>query len=379
MLWVAMRMLIGDAQRYLALVLGVAFATVLMAHQMSVFWGVMLRTTSLIRDVHPTGIWVMDANVLYVDEPRPLRDGDLSRVRGVPEIDWAVPLAQGHVLAHTRAGRHRQCLLVGLDDATLTGAPTLLAGELTSLRDPNAVLLDDAGYSYLWPGEARTLPRWLEVNDRRAVVAGVCKVTPPFQTMPVLYAPYGRAVRYLPPGRRCLSYILASPRPCVPDDEACAAVRAATGLDALSGPDFSRRTVVYYFLNTGIPLNFMVVVSVAFVVGVAVVGQTFYLFTRDNLRQFGTLKAMGVSNARVVGMALTQAAWVGAVGYAVGIGGAALLIDVSTFGSKHLEGFFLPWQVMAAVAVAVAAIMTLTCLFSVRGVLRLEPAAVFRA
>ena len=43
-------------------------------------------------------------------------------------------------------------------------------------------------------------------------------------------------------------------------------------------------------------------------------GQTFYLFTLENLRQFGALKAMGVDNLRLVGMILLQALVVGGLG-----------------------------------------------------------------
>jgi putative ABC transport system permease protein len=32
-----------------------------------------------------------------------------------------------------------------------------------------------------------------------------------------------------------------------------------------------------------------------------VAGQTFYLFTIENLKQFGALKAMGVTNLRLIG------------------------------------------------------------------------------
>jgi putative ABC transport system permease protein len=378
MTWVAMKMLWGDGRRYLALVLGVAFATTLMAHQMSVFWGVMRRTTSLIRDLHPDGLWIMDSQALYVDESRPLSEGDLLRVRGVPEIDWAVPLAKGYAQARTTSGLSRNALLVGLDGATLIGAPRLLLGNLSELRGPDAVLVDEAGYSYLWPGEPLRLGQVLEINDRRAVVTGVCKVTLPFQTMPVLFTPYSRAIRYLPPDRRHLAYVLAEPKPGISRGAACEAVRQATGLEALSGPEYCAKTIVYYFRNTGIPLNFMVVVGIGFFVGVAIVAQTFYLFTLDNLRQFGALKAMGLSNGRLVAMALVQGAWVGTMGYSLGVGAAVILIEGLTFGSKHLEGFTLPWEVMVAVALAVAFIMAASCLLSIRPVLRLEPVMVFR-
>src|SRR5581483_1249363 len=128
---------------------------------------------------------------------------------------------------------------------------------------------------------------------------------------------------------------------------------------------------------TGIPVNFGITVLLGFVVGVAIAGQTFYLFTIENLKQFGALKAMGVSDLRLVGMILLQALVVGVIGYGLGVGLAALFFE-ATSGTPHLAGFFLPWQVLLITAVAVLVIVTLSSLLSIRKVLVLEPAIVFR-
>ena len=124
--WVALKMLTGDRAKYLGIVFGVAFATLLMAQQTSIFVGVMLRTTSQIRDVADAGIWVMDPATRYVEEVRPLPDTDLERVRGVPGVAWAVPYSRALVQARVEDGSVRQVLVLGLDDATLVGGPRCL-------------------------------------------------------------------------------------------------------------------------------------------------------------------------------------------------------------------------------------------------------------
>ena len=76
---------------------------------------------------------------------------------------------------------------------------------------------------------------------------------------------------------------------------------------------------------TGIPINFGITTLLGFIVGTAIAGQTFYNFTIENLRQFGTLKAMGLSNERLVAMiVLLQATVVGLLGYCLGVGLAAV-------------------------------------------------------
>jgi len=99
-------------------------------------------------------------------------------------------------------------------------------------------------------------------------------------------------------------------------------------------------------------------------------------FTLDNLRYFGTLKAMGAGNVKLLGMIVLQALTVGAIGYGLGVGAACL------FGaaSKHSElAFLLPWQVLALTAGAVLLICVGSALASIWKVMRLEPAIVFRS
>jgi putative ABC transport system permease protein len=84
--FVAIRMLTGDRSKYLGLVFTISFASMLMAHQASIFAGLMKRTTSQIQDVRDAEIWVMDRRLRFVDEIEPLTEQDLYRIRGVEGI-----------------------------------------------------------------------------------------------------------------------------------------------------------------------------------------------------------------------------------------------------------------------------------------------------
>ncbi len=61
-------MLTGDRSKYAAIIFGVAFACFLIAERSAIFCGVMLRTTSQIREVRGVDVWVMNTNVRYVDD-----------------------------------------------------------------------------------------------------------------------------------------------------------------------------------------------------------------------------------------------------------------------------------------------------------------------
>jgi putative ABC transport system permease protein len=376
--WVALKMLTGDRAKYLGLVFGIAFATLLMAQQLSMFVGIMRRTTSQLRDVQEADVWVMESRARYFDEARPLPDTDLQRVRGVPGVAWAVPFYKGQVQARLDGGGYRQVTLMGIDDATLIGGPrTMLQGELADLRKPDAIIVDLAGYHQLWPGEPVELGRLLEMNDRRAVLVGVCEASPPFQTAPVVYARYGQAVRFAPPQRNQMTFVLAKAEEGHDPQSVARAIQEQTGLQALTTKEFEKKTIVYYLRATGIPANFGITVLLGFVVGIAIAGQTFYLFTVENLKQFGALKAMGLSNRRLIGMILLQGVVVGAIGYAAGLGLTAMTLQLSGY-VEHLRGLYLPWPVTLGTGAAVLLIVVLASLLSIRRVLVLEPAVVFR-
>src|SRR5262245_43653173 len=387
MSWIALKMLTGDRAKYFGIIFGVTFAALLMTQQSAIFWGLMTNTTSQIRDLEGADIWVMDPNVRFIDDVKPLSDDDLYRVRGVPGVSWAVRLYKGIARARFEDGNFQQMIILGLDDATMVGAPRdIILGNLADLRKPDAVIIDEAGYRYLWPDEPFELGRSFEMNDRRAVIVGICKARPTFQTFPIVYCRYTQAVLYVPRERKVLSFVLAQPQEGLSAREVCARIEEHTrrspdkpGLRAVTREEFMGITVDYYMKRTGIPINFGITVALGFVVGAAIAGQTFYLFRVENLKQFGALKAMAVSNHRLVGMSLLQALVVGAVGYGLGIGGAVLFgLGMGAAAKTVPPAFNMTWPILVMTAAAVVVIVLLASLVSIRKVLVLEPAVVFK-
>lgn len=376
--FVALRMLLHDRAKYLGLIFAIGFAAMLMAHQTSIFVSLMRRTTSQIIDVRDADLWVSDPRVEYMDEVEPLPASALQRVRSVPEVAWAAPFFKGAARVRAASGEFHAAILLGVDDASLAGGPRrMLLGSLQDLQRPDAVVLDDAGWSYMFPGEPPRLGRVLELNDRRAVLVGICRVAPPFQTLPVAYTRYSNAVRFVGRERKAMSFVIARARAGVDPAAACGAIAARTGLQALPRGEFSWRTIRYYLTHTGIPVNFGITVALAFLVGTVVAGQTFYIFTLENLRQLGALKAIGVTNWQLARMVMLQALVVGGLGYSLGVACSAGFFEL-TKDISHLRGFFMPWQIMAGVGAAVLVIVVLASLLSLRRVVVLEPAEVFR-
>jgi putative ABC transport system permease protein len=378
MTWIALKMLTGDRGKYLAILFGISFASLLITEQSATFCGVMLRTTGRIRDTTGADVWVMNPGVRYVDDLKAISDDDVYRVRSVPGVAWAVNLYKGMGEAQLANGTFQAASLLGVDDASLAGAPQeLIVGRLGDLQQPDAILVDEAGFHYMWPDEPPRTGKVLEMNDCRAVVVGVYRASQTFQTQPIIYTRNSQATRFVPPYRRMIPFVLVKARPGVPPEEVARRVHEQTGLKALTKQGFTDLTMSYYLQHTGIPMNFGTTTLLGFLVGCAIAGQTFYLFTVENLKHFGTLKAMGMTDRKLVAMILLQALVVGGIGYGIGVG-LATLFGIVVQRAMPLLAFFLPWQVLVLTGVAVVLISLASSVLSIRRVLALEPAAVFQ-
>jgi putative ABC transport system permease protein len=129
-----------------------------------------------------------------------------------------------------------------------------------------------------------------------------CRVTRSFQSQPSIYTTYSRATIFAPRERKLLSFILAKAKPGENVQAVCDRIYKATGLAACTREQFVKLTLNYFMKYTRIPINFGMSVVLGFIIGTAIAGQTFYNFTLDNLRHFGTLKAMGAGNGSLLRM-----------------------------------------------------------------------------
>ena len=382
--FIALKMLMGDRAKYLGIIMGLTFASLLITQQSAIFLGLMTRTFGFLTDTALPDIWVMDPKVQYIDDLKPLKETEVLRVRSVEGVAWAVPMYKGLLKARLPNGTFQTCNVVGLDDETLIGCPPqMLQGQLSDLRRSDAIIVD----SFSIKGKlARVMPDGrrvplkigdtMELNDHRAVVVGICKVSRTFQSQPVIYTTYSRATVFAPRERKLMSFVLVKAKHGQDLHTLCNRIRLMTGLAAYTRDEFKMLTVRYFMKYTGIPINFGVTVALGFIVGVAIAGQTFYNFTLDNIRYFGTLKAMGASDVTLLRMILLQAAMVGSIGYGIGVGAASVFGALS--GNTELS-FRFPWQLLAVSATAVTLICAASAALSMWKVIRLEPAIVFKS
>jgi putative ABC transport system permease protein len=377
--WIALRMLTGDRQKFIGLIFGIAFSTLLITQQLTIFVNLIQRGSSAVYNNGTVDLWVMDPASRTTDVSYPLPITALDKVRSVRGVDWATPYLQSGATIRTPEGDLEGVTVIGVDDSTLIGLPrNMIKGDKSALYQPDAVFIDDVGAERLFPGGIDPVGRVLELNDRRAVILGVVDTIPSFTSQVLLYTRYSNALSYVPGTRNRLSFVVG--RAAAPEsaDVVAKRIMAQTGLKVRTRDEFAADGRNFIIENTGIPVNFGITVALGVIVGIAIVGLTLSLFIRDNIKQFGALKAIGVTNNKIRMMVAVQAGLVGLVGYAIGLLGAVAFVNGSASGGGFFKGFYTPWQIPLATAVVTMVILMITGLLALRTVLKTEPASVFR-
>ncbi|MGB7374357.1 ABC transporter permease [Pontixanthobacter sp.] len=378
MLWIAIRMLTGDRQKFYGLLFGIAFSTLLITQQLTIFVNLVERGASGVYNVPTADVWVMDAVSRTTDVNFAMPSTALDKVRGVSGVEWAVPHLRGSAAVRTQEGDLEGVNIIGVDDATLIGLPkNMVEGRTDVLAQPDSVIIDDVGVSNLFEDGQSPIGERLELNDQRAIIRGVADSIPSFTSQVVLYTKYSQALRYVPGTRNRMSFVLVGAADGVSPSALAAHITERTGLRARTRDEFAQDGVDFIIQNTGIPINFGITVVLGFIVGVAIVGLTFSLFIRDNIKQFGALKAIGVTNRKIAGMVGVQASMVGLIGYGLGVLGTVGFINAFS-ANPTFKGFYIPWQIPLISLAAMILIIVLTGWIALRGVMKTEPAAVFR-
>jgi len=394
MLFIALKMLRGDRAKYVGLLLGIAFTAFLVTFAASYFAGFMTRGFALVAENGTTDVWVMDPAVDSVEQTVNMPDSALARVRSVAGVRYATPLALGTADARLPNGRSQPFQIIGVDDATLIGAPTLRDGTSPAvLHAPDAIILDAGGTSGKlgtprrkadqWPVDGAHLAAPLRelqsgddflVNDHRVRVVGLSATLPRFPPRPLIYTTWSNALRMLPPERNRLTFVLVRAAAGVAPRDLAHRIQHRTGLRARASADFKADTVRWYLVNSEDVGDMGAMLTLAMSVGFGVAGVMLYMFTYESLKQYAVLKAMGATPGVLLAMVLTQAGLCAALGTGLGLGLCTLAGELMSMVGYP---FRMMWFTPLTGGLGVLIVSLTAAAISVRPVLKLQPAVVF--
>ena len=371
---IALKLLVNDKSKFIALLVGITFAVFLMIMMMSMFSGILARSSSSVYNVGAK-IWVMDPAVNNATSSIPMPDYVLSTARSINGVKYAVPIYFGNALVKLKSGAYQAVSVVGLDDATLYGRPELTEGNIEDIYAENAFfVVKDAEFKKL---ESPTVGTEFEINDHRGLIVGVAKVASSgLFGIPTLYTTYNRAITYIPSMRFTTSYILIEPKhendiPYIQQQV------KKLGYQALTRDQFVQKISDFYTFQTGLGMNVLMMTAISFIVGLSISGQTFYTFILENLERFGALKAIGAKGHELISMILFQASFTAVLGYGLGVGLASGLIILARLRLPSYAAQVTYFNLTFAF-VMVLIMAGVSSYIGVRKVLQIQPFDIFR-
>lgn len=377
MMTLAIKMLIGNKASCIGVIFGIFLATLLISQQSAIFLGLVSRSYRLVTDIPQPDLWIVDPATESDDKVRSLPINYLDIVRGTSGVEWAVPITITNLPLVTPSGVFQVCQLYGVDDATLIGAPQrIVSGNVRDLRRQGAVIVDiysaQSSLAKILPdGQRRPLQLGdsFEINQRRALVVGLCEITQGFYPQPIIYTTQSNFNYFAPFSTGRIGFIAAKTTPGSDIRAIIEEINSSKILKAFTKDEFKWR-IANHFLETGILINFGLSVALGCIIGLSIAGQIFYIMTLQNLVYYALIRSIGASNKTILQMLLLQAFLVGFIGYCLGTG-VTVLWGLAV-GDTTLA-FFFPWQLLLFTGGIILIICLFTAALSLRKIFTVEP------
>jgi putative ABC transport system permease protein len=376
MISLAIKMLIGNRASCIGVIFGIFLATLLISQQSAIFLGLVSRSYRIVTDIPSPNIWVIDPATESPDKLRRMPEGYLDVVRSIPGIEWAVPINVMDIPATTPSRIFQICELYGIDDATLVGAPAeMLEGSINDLRRTGGVIIDVSSAN---GALAKPLPNGtmapmkvgdvFEINNHRAVVVGICRVTQGFYPQPIVFTTNSN-FKVFSSLYDSVGFIAVKTVKGADVNQVLKKINSYSFLTGLTSEQFEWR-IIDFFLKTGILINFGLSVALGLIIGFSIAGQIFYIMTIQNLMYYALVKSLGGSQKMILQMIIVQALVVGMIGFFLGTG-ATLLWGMAI--KNTTLAFLFPWQLLLFTSFIVLLICVFTAGLSIRKVFRVDP------
>lgn len=371
---VALKILLYDKIRSCITLLGVVFAVGLIFSQMGIFLGLM-QTSSVIIDNTPGDIWVTSKNSKNFDFSQPFPEYIYYQVRAEEGLEWAEKLIVAWGIIRQKEGGTEQVEIVGFNPDTGIGGPwDMVGGDPGRVKNGNFFIVDESAMKRL--GNIQ-IGEYRDVLWHRLQLVGISRGVKSFTTAPIIFTSFTLAqnlVTYL--GSDSTVFVVAKVAPGYEVGKVIASLKNKfKEVDVFDKQTFSRKTRLYWTMETGVGFSFMLTISISFLIGMLIVGQTIYNSTLEHIKEFGTLKALGATNGDIYKIIFSQAFINAMLGYLVSL--AITLVSIKIYETVGMI-MVVTWWVNLLV-LGLTLLMCLTASFvSIRKIKKIDPAILFR-
>lgn len=371
---IAVRSLFFDKGKLIAALAGVAFASTLVLVQLGVYEGFVRASAALVTRAGGD-VWVMARGTAVLDNGRPLPASTRFAVAEHPCVTAVRAVGVAYVTNRSPEGSEDGTLVVGYEPSGPTLLPWSLARGLPQdLHAPMRIAVDEADLGKLHVrGEA--IGAKLDLGGRDAVIAALTFGVKSFTLSPYIFAemPTLRALARMGDGEASYWVAdLASPT-CAP--EVARWVERDRELQVRTAQEFATSSEEYWVSGSGAGSVITFGAVLALAVGSIIVAQTLYAITKEYAKELATLKTVGATTGQLLMFVGWQAATLAVVGSALGAAMALAIVPAAELAGVVVA--FTPRGFTAGLAL-IAAMCAVASLASVRAILRLEAAEVFK-
>ncbi len=370
---IARQNLFHDGVRLCVTLTGIVFAVVLITVEIGLFLG-FTHTISAVIDNSGADVWVTSRGVKNFDIALPLKEHKYYQALSIPEVKDAARFIIRFADWKKPDGLQESVEIIGFETEKSMGGPwNYVRGSNAMLDLKDAIIIDQLYMEKL--GVSR-LGEHVEINQKKARVAGYTRGIRSFTTSPFVFAALETASHYTHLEPDEFTYLLVKGKDGVhPKALKAALLRNINHVDVYTTEEFSEMTRKYWMFNTGAGTGLLIAAFLGLVVGMVVVAQTLYATTLDHIAEFATLKAIGAPNSYIYGILLSQATLSALLGYGLGILAASAISDMSHFSATVI---MLPTTLKIIMFFLTLTMCVLSALISIRKVMRLDPALVFK-
>lgn len=369
---VGLRMMLHDKLKMLGTLIGAVFAVVLSNQQAGTFMGLIYKNIMFI-DKTEADLWIAPPATEQFQAGKAISTAALMRARGTPGVRWAEPLLVGGATVALPDGGSEVVTVIGTRLSRLAGGPwNVVAGSAANLQRADTMIFEDSEREKLG---GLNLGSVREVNGHRTFVGGFTWGLLPFGPS-YAFAEFDYAQLLLHAASDQTSFVL---------------VRAAPGADlaavqaelqrripetkVMTSSEYSRSIVRFLLTRSPIGVTFGTSTLFGLIVGFVIVALSMFSAVVDNLREFGTLKAIGATTWDLAKLLLVQSvayAWLGSL-----IGLALVTRMAEAIRSPKLAVILPPQLLLGTTLLMTVLCITASSLALVR-IRKVEPAMVFR-
>ncbi|MGZ8300048.1 MAG: ABC transporter permease [Rhodoplanes sp.] len=368
----ASRNLFQDRVRLIATVVGIVFSIILVTVQIGLFLSFERMVTTMI-DHAEADLWIMPRGTKCFEDPSLLDERERFRALSIPGVTKAVPLVIGFAEWKLPNGGATPVFVVGSDENSAGLQPwNIIAGSLDQLATPDAVAVDQSYFERLG---VSGLGDVAEMRDRKAKVAVITRGIRSFTTTPYVFTSFDRARSYIGISPNKATYFLVRVSPNYDLESVRRQIADnATDTEVLTSEEFRVRSRSFWLFGTGAGAALFAGALLGIIVGTVIVAQTLYSSTKDHLKEFATLRAIGSSSIYIVKVILWQALLSAVIGFCIAAAIGLLIVQMTADTALPvvmtpglMVGLFVLTLIMCAVS-AISAILE---------VMRMDPAMVF--